>query len=200
MDIKLKNITKVIDETVIFENLNLIIKQGDFLIIKGPSGSGKTTLGNIIGGIEKPSSGLLKYDPQVTNLYRTHISFIFQNYGLLDNETVFENLKMAFIGQKTNDIEEQCQEALKVMNIKCSIYDKVKILSGGEKQRVAIARVLLKDPDVIIADEPTGNLDKKNAKIVFDLLWKLNKLGKTVILITHSDMNTRDADILVLAD
>lgn len=198
MDIKLEAVSKNYCERVLFENLNIVIKQGDFLVIMGQSGSGKTTLGSIIGGMENPTSGSIKYSVPKKNLYRHHLGFIFQNYGLLDNEDVFLNLKFAFVGKNVKNEAKMCEQALRLVGLDCKLTDKVKTLSGGEKQRLAITRVLLKNPDVLIADEPTGNLDQKNTQIINDLLIKLHKKGKTVILITHKPIDYSAAKILNL--
>lgn len=189
MDIKIRNLSKCYENNIIFKDLNIDINQGDFIVIKGASGSGKTTLGSIIGNVEKPSKGTVNYSESKKELFRKHIGFVFQNYGLIENETIYKNLEFGFIGKGdvTNEVQ-LCNEALAAVGLKCDLNKKVKILSGGEKQRLAIARILLKDPDVIIADEPTGNLDVDNTKKIYKLLINFHKMGKTIILITHKDM------------
>lgn len=198
MDIKLEAVSKSFGDRVLFEDLNLQIKQGDFLIVKGASGSGKTTLGSIIGNMEKPTTGKVVYSTGKKNLYRKHIGFIFQNYGLLENENIYKNLEFAFIGKDKQDDTSLCYDALRQVGLNCELKDKVKSLSGGEKQRLAIARVLLKDPDVIIADEPTGNLDLENTEGIDEMLIALNKMGKTIILITHKEFVYPEAKVLNL--
>lgn len=200
MDITLKNISKTFESRTLFENINLQIKQGDFIVITGTSGSGKTTLSNIIGGMEKPTSGEVIYKPKPKNLYRDSIGFIFQNYGLLENETILYNLKMAFIGRKKKNIEKICREILNKLDIHHSLNTKIKTLSGGEQQRIAIARILIKKPKVIIADEPTGNLDKKNSKLIHSYLKILNEMGITIILVTHKHISYENARIYSIND
>lgn len=194
MDIQIRDLSKTYESKVLFNNINLDIKQGDFIVIKGASGSGKTTLGSIIGGMEAPTTGTVVYSVEKKELYRKYIGFIFQNYGLLDNESIYENLKFAFIGKKDiSNKSKVCYEALSAVGLDCELDQKVKVLSGGEKQRLAIARVLIKNPDVIIADEPTGNLDTDNTERVNDLLIQFNQMGKTVILITHKQFEYDNA-------
>ncbi len=195
MKIKLKNISKEFDDKVLFDKINLTINQGEFVVIKGRSGSGKTTLANLIGGMEQPTTGHITYSPKPKNLYRNDIGFIFQNYGLLENKTIYDNLSIAFTGKKITNEEMKTKIAnvLNKLNIDVHMYKKVKVLSGGERQRVAIARILLKSPNVIIADEPTGNLDRANSKIIFNLLVELHKQGKTIILVTHENFKYHNA-------
>ncbi len=195
MQITLNNVTKQYNQRILFEDINLTINQGDFVVIKGASGSGKTTLANIIGGMERPSNGTITFNPKPKNLYRNDIGFILQNYGLLENETIYDNLKMAYIGKslKEDEIKQNIKDILETLKINANMYEFVKVLSGGERQRVAIGRMLLKKPNVIIADEPTGNLDSNNSKEIFKLLIKLNKLGTTIIMVTHEGFTYSEA-------
>lgn len=187
MKIVLDKVSKKYEEKYLFKNISMTINQGDFIVIKGHSGSGKTTLGNIIGAMDTPTSGKVRYEPSPKNLYRNDISFIFQNYGLLENETVYQNLKLAFIGREEE--YSKYEQVLAQVGLSCELNSKVKILSGGEKQRLAIARVLLKNPNVIIADEPTGNLDDDNTQIINQMLFDLHAVGKTIILISHKQID-----------
>ncbi|MDR0298170.1 MAG: ABC transporter ATP-binding protein [Streptococcaceae bacterium] len=200
--IKLENVYKSYGREL-FEDFSLTIKDGEFLGIKGTSGSGKTTLLNMIGGIEKIDAGdisLGKMSYSRLNakiqkkLFRYHISFIFQNFGLLENETVYENLSLVL---KLNKIpkgfhKENIIKALKRVNLDyVGLKAKPNTLSGGEQQRLAVARVILSDNPVILADEPTGSLDEANGDLVMQLLKSLNEKGKTVITVTHSNRYDR---------
>ena len=189
--IKIKNLSKAFEDKVLFTNLNLDIKDGEFVIFSGPSGCGKTTLLNMIGAIEKIDSGEILVDgldiskrKNQVQYFRNKIGFLFQNFALVDNRTVAENLNMVR-KDSTNDIT--IEAVLEIVGLKDKVNKKVYTLSGGEQQRVALARLVLKKSDVILADEPTGSLDKKNAETVLDILKHLNKQGKTVILVTHDE-------------
>ncbi|MFD3158847.1 ATP-binding cassette domain-containing protein (plasmid) [Haloimpatiens sp. FM7330] len=189
--IEIKNLTKKFDEKTVFLDFNLTIEDGDFIIFSGPSGCGKTTLLNMIGAIEKIDNGEIIVDgidirnkKNHLNYFRTKIGFLFQNFALVDNKTVKENLKLVRKDCKTN---LSIEEALKIVGLDEKLNKKVYTLSGGEQQRVALARLMLKKCDVILADEPTGSLDKKNAEAVLNILKQLNKQGKTIILVTHDE-------------
>ncbi|MDP7978828.1 putative bacteriocin export ABC transporter [Bacillus multifaciens] len=190
--IELKHINKQFHDKKILEDFHLKIENGDFIAIVGESGSGKTTLLNIVGLLEKADSGDIVIDGQINPnakqtllLQRNCFGYLFQNYALIENETVEKNLKIALKYQNQVDKKEQIQQALKEVSL--SGYEKKKIfeLSGGEQQRIALARVILKKCDYIFADEPTGNLDKKNRDQVFDILKKMNDEGKTILFVTH---------------
>ncbi|ENQ3077438.1 ABC transporter ATP-binding protein [Bacillus cereus] len=190
--IELKHINKQFHDKKILEDFHLKIENGDFIAIVGESGSGKTTLLNIVGLLEKADSGDIVIDGQINPnakqtllLQRNRFGYLFQNYALIENETVEKNLKIALKYQNQVDKKEQIQQALKEVSL--SGYEKKKIfeLSGGEQQRIALARVILKKCDYIFADEPTGNLDKKNRDQVFDILKKMNDEGKTILFVTH---------------
>ncbi|WP_010240567.1 ABC transporter ATP-binding protein [Clostridium arbusti] len=189
--IKIKNLTKKFDEKIVFSDFNLIIENGDFIIFSGPSGCGKTTLLNMIGAIEKIDDGEIIVDgidiknkKNHLNYFRTKIGFLFQNFALVDNKTVKENLKLIRKDCKTN---LSIEDALSIIGLEDKLNKKIYTLSGGEQQRVALARLMLKKCDVVLADEPTGSLDKKNAEAVLDILKQLNKQGKTIILVTHDE-------------
>lgn len=189
--IEMKNLTKKFDEKTIFSDFSLTIENGDFIIFSGPSGCGKTTLLNMIGAIEKIDDGEIIVDgidiknkKNHLNYFKMKIGFLFQNFALVDNKTVKENLK--FI-RKDSKTDLSIEEALEIVGLKDKINKKVYTLSGGEQQRVALARLMLKKCDIILADEPTGSLDKKNAEAVLDILKELNKEGKTIILVTHDE-------------
>ncbi|WP_102401091.1 ABC transporter ATP-binding protein [Haloimpatiens massiliensis] len=189
--IKIKNLNKKFDDKIVFSNLNLEIEDGEFIILGGPSGCGKTTLLNMIGAIEKFDSGEIIVDGidiknkrNHLNYFRKKIGFLFQNFALVDNKTVKENLKIISKDCKTN---LSMEEALRIVGLKDKLNKKVYTLSGGEQQRVAIARLMLKKCDVILADEPTGSLDRKNAEAVINILKELNTQGKTIVLVTHDE-------------
>lgn len=194
--ISLKNITKKYGDNVIFEKFNLEVEQGDFIAIMGPSGKGKSTLLNIIGILEEFDSGSLEiYDVKEPKFYtkagikllREKISYLFQNFGLVEDKTVEYNMNIAtrFINLSKQEIEKKQEEVVK--NLGLEGYEKKKIyqLSGGEQQRIALARILLKPSEIILADEPTGSLDEGNKNIVMNMLSDLNKAGKTIIIVTH---------------
>lgn len=194
--IQIKNMNKSFGKKIIFKDFHLEIKSGEFVGIYGKSGQGKTTLLNIIGTLEEPDSGLVEVLGKNVNkkkikrsLLRDDIGFIFQNYALIDNETVINNLEIALKHKtmKKSEKEEAISSVLKEVNL--SGYEKEKIftLSGGEQQRIAIARLLLKDPNLILADEPTGSLDSENRDMIASLFQKLHKQGKTIIVVTHDN-------------
>jgi putative ABC transport system ATP-binding protein len=189
--IEIINLSKKFDDKILFSNFNLRIADGDFVIFSGPSGCGKTTLLNMIGAIEKIDNGEIIVDSidiknkrNHLNYFRTKIGFLFQNFALIDNKTVKENLRLIRKNCKTN---LSIEEALKIVGLDEKSNNKVYTLSGGEQQRVALARLMLKKCDIILADEPTGSLDKNNAEIVLNILNKLNEQGKTILLVTHDE-------------
>lgn len=202
----LENVTKKFGDKKIFDNFNLTIKNGEFIAITGASGSGKTTLLNMIGMIEKPSQGDIYIDnfknPIIDSkngieILKNKIGYLFQNFALVDNETVSFNLDIAlkYIKCKNKDLLKK--EALKKVGLDNFESKKIYTLSGGEQQRVALARLLLKPCDIILADEPTGSLDKKNSNMVMQLLKEINKAGKTVIIVTHDELIWSECDVVV---
>ncbi|MCR4709841.1 MAG: ATP-binding cassette domain-containing protein [Clostridiales bacterium] len=196
--ISIRNLQKSFDDKVLFDNFNLDIPDGSFVVISGESGSGKSTLLNMIGGIEEPDSGTITVDGfDVTGkgskrkYYRDVVGFLFQNFALLENKTVKENLEMI---QKAGRSGVEIGEALDKVGLTDVLNKKVYKLSGGEQQRIALARLMIKKCSVILADEPTGSLDKRNSEVVMSVLHDLNLQGKTVIVVTH------DEDIVSRAD
>lgn len=197
--IEIKNLSKKFGEKTVLDNLNLEIMQGEMVAIVGQSGKGKTTLLNLIGLISKKDTGKISIDGVVVDkinskeamiLRREKIGYLFQNFGLIDEESVEWNLNLAFAYKKLSK-EEKDREVVDViekLGIKDLLKRKVFELSGGEQQRVAIARLMLQNPSIILADEPTGSLDVGNVQIVMDLLKDMHKQGKTIIIVTH-DMN-----------
>lgn len=194
--LKLIDISKKYQERTLFKHLSLDVQNNDLFCITGKSGSGKTTLLNIFSLIEKPSSGNVIFDnisnpfKYVQKIRREYIGYIFQNYGLINNFTVKQNLDITtkFCNLTKLERNYQYEKSLNKVGLD-SIYLKKKIfsLSGGEQQRIAIARLLITKPKYIFADEPTGNLDKNNRDLVFCELLKLHKEGATILYVTHDE-------------
>lgn len=189
--IKVKELVKAFGDRVIFDGISFEIEDGEFVVFSGVSGCGKTTMLNLIGGIEHYDGGSIVVDGMdLSNkknrleYFRTKVSFLFQNFALSDNKTVLENLEMV---SKNTRTEISFEQALEQVGVKDKKNAKVFTLSGGEQQRVALARIMVKKCDIILADEPTGSLDKENAEVVISILQQLNDQGKTVILVTHDE-------------
>ncbi len=188
--IEIKKLSKKYDDKVLFSDMSVNIDEGDFVILSGESGVGKTTLLNIIGGIEKPDTGDVYFNGLSINnkknkmkIYRNELGFLFQNFALVEKLTVKENL---LVVSPSNRSSFSIPDALEIVGMSGSEGKKVYKLSGGEQQRVAIARLLIKKCNVILADEPTGSLDEKNSDVVMELLKRLNSMGKTIIMVTHN--------------
>lgn len=196
--VEIKNVNKHFGEKRLFDNFSCDIEQGDFVVITGASGCGKTTLLNMIGGLEPVTSGKISVaGVEITNqknlqiYYRDIVGFVFQNFGLVEQKTVEENLKMIHKKGKT---EVSVQEALRSVGMEKALKQKVYSLSGGEQQRIALARLRLKNCQLILADEPTGSLDRKNGQLVMKILHQMNAEGKTVIMVTHDESLIQDTD------
>ncbi|MGH7246266.1 MAG: ABC transporter ATP-binding protein [Candidatus Levyibacteriota bacterium] len=183
-------------KTIALDGITLTINKGDFLAISGPSGSGKSTLMNILGLLDTPSSGTYLFNGKdVTQLSEDSlafvrnkgIGFVFQQFNLLPRESSLENvcLPAIYAGVSRKDREEKAKQILTSLGLGERLQNRPNQLSGGQQQRVAIARALMNDPSIILADEPTGNLDTKSGQDVMKILKELNNEGKTVILITH---------------
>lgn len=186
--IELINICKSYGEKKIFDNFSVRINSGEFVIFSGESGSGKTTLLNIIGGLEDIDSGAVVVDEKDISktknkirYFQNEVGFLFQNFGLVDSKTVAQNLNIVKKKERTQSIAS----VLEAVGLSGYENRKVFSLSGGEQQRIALARLMLKKCSIILADEPTGSLDSNNAEKVFSILKKLNEQGKTIIMVTH---------------
>jgi len=198
--IKMENIRKVYDtgkiEVEALRGLDLHIKKGDFVTVIGPSGSGKSTLMNIMGCLDKPTTGEYKLngqniknmnDNELSELRNKEIGFVFQNFNLLPYASAYENVEMPllFAGIGGKKRKEKVEYILNKVALGDRMDHKPNELSGGQKQRVAIARALVNDPNIILADEPTGNLDSKSGREIMELFVDLWKEGNTIIMITH---------------
>jgi putative ABC transport system ATP-binding protein len=203
--IELINVRKVFRtediETTALSNVNLRVGKGEFIAVMGPSGCGKSTLLNIIGLLDNHSSGTYLFDGtdvailkegQRSDLRKINVGFIFQSFNLINELNVQENIELPLIYQriKSSERKMRVEQALDKMKIGHRRYHYARQLSGGQQQRVAIARAIVSNPKLVLADEPTGNLDSANGIEVMKLLSELNRTGSTIIIVTHSD---RDA-------
>ena len=210
--IKIINLTKIFRtesvQTTALNEVSLEISQGEFVAIMGPSGCGKSTLLNMIGFLDNPTSGELWFmDQEVsrysendrTDLRNGNLGFVFQSFNLIDELTVFENveLPLLYAGVSTRERVKRVNEALERMQIAHRTEHYPQQLSGGQQQRVAIARAIVTNPRIILADEPTGNLDSTNGNEVMNLLKELNHDGATVVMVTHSEENAREAERII---
>lgn len=199
--IKTVNLEKVFRteevETLALDNVNIEVKEGEFVAIMGPSGCGKSTLLNILGLLDNPTGGdfflngieVSKYtEAQRTKLRKGVIGFVFQSFNLIDELNVYENIELPllYMGVSASDRKKKVEEAMDRMAISHRSKHFPQQLSGGQQQRVAIARAVVANPKLILADEPTGNLDSKNGQEVMALLSELNQEGTTIIMVTHS--------------
>lgn len=199
--IEIKNIFRVYDrgkpnEFTALAGIDLTVRRGDFLAIMGVSGSGKSTLMHIVGCLDRPTSGIFllngedisqKTSRELVKIRREKIGFIFQNFNLLPRRSSLANVELPLIyqGIKPQARHTSARRVLEKVGLGDKLYHKPNMLSGGEQQRVAIARALINNPDIILADEPTGNLDSKSGRAVMEVLSQLNQQGKTIILVTH---------------
>ncbi|MDN3380649.1 MULTISPECIES: ABC transporter ATP-binding protein [unclassified Pseudoalteromonas] len=210
--IKLTNLSRVFRtqdvETTALSNINLTVNEGDFLAIMGPSGCGKSTLLSILGMLDSPTTGSFDFagtdiagysEKQLAELRKASIGFVFQSFNLIDELTVFENVELPLQYQKISKGErkERVEAILKRVGIDHRGEHLPQQLSGGQQQRVAVARALVINPKLILADEPTGNLDSKNGDEVMAMLRELNREGTTVIMVTHSEKEGAYAERLV---
>lgn len=208
--IELKNIKKVYksegEDTIALKDIDLSIEKGEFLAIMGPSGSGKSTLMNILGLLDVPTSGTyILNDKNVSRLKERELSairnkeigFVFQQFNLLARTTVFDNVLMPTIYGNIPNPKEKAEALIDMVGLKKWEHHKSNQLSGGQIQRVAIARALMMDPSIILADEPTGNLDTKRSEEIMELFKDINKKGSTIVLITHEEYIARYASRII---
>ena len=210
--IKTENLQKVFRtdevETWALNNVSIEVRQGEFVAIMGPSGCGKSTLLNILGLLDNPTGGtyslngveVSKYtESQRTNIRKGVIGFVFQSFNLIDELNVYENIELPLLsmGVPASERKKKVEEAMRRMDISHRAKHFPQQLSGGQQQRVAIARAVVAGPKLILADEPTGNLDSKNGKEVMTLLSELHKDGTTIVMVTHSKHDAGYADRII---
>lgn len=210
--IKTVNLQKVFRtdevETWALNNVNIEIQEGEFVAIMGPSGCGKSTLLNILGLLDNPTGGEYRLngedvstytEAQRTALRKGVIGFVFQSFNLIDELNVYENIELPllYMGVSASERKRRVEDAMNRMAIAYRVKHFPQQLSGGQQQRVAIARAVVTNPKLILADEPTGNLDSKNGKEVMDLLTELNKEGTTIVMVTHSQHDAGYADRVI---
>ncbi len=210
--IKLENIKKVFRtdevETWALRDVNLEVKEGEFVAIMGPSGCGKSTLLNILGLLDTPTEGKFLLngvdvstmnENKRTDLRKGVIGFVFQSFNLIDELDVTENIELPllYMNVSAKERRERVKAVIQRVNISHRSHHFPNQLSGGQQQRVAIARAVLPNPKIILADEPTGNLDSKNGEEVMNLLSELHKSGTTIIMVTHSQHDAHYADRIV---
>jgi putative ABC transport system ATP-binding protein len=196
-------------EIPVLTGIDLDIPSGGFYALMGPSGSGKTTLLNLIAGIDRPTGGELEVcgyrlnaldDDELAAWRAQHVGFIFQNYNLIPVLNAYENVELPLLltSLSRSERRERVMEALQMVNLTDRMHNYPRQLSGGQEQRVAIARAIVHDPDIIVADEPTGALDSKNAEEVLDLMQHLNEeMGKTIVVVTHDPKAAHHARIQI---
>jgi putative ABC transport system ATP-binding protein len=210
--IKLKNLSKVYRtaymETTALHDINIHIAKGEFVAVMGPSGCGKSTLLNVVGMIDNPSSGEYWFDGtevgqksenDLVDVRKENIGFIFQNFNLIDDLTVAENvdLPLLYLGVPKKERQARVQEALELVGLEARARHKPQELSGGQQQRVAVARSVVGEPKLVLADEPTGNLDTKNGDEVMAMLDRLKAKGVTILMVTHSPEHGQRADRII---
>ena len=195
-------------ETTALNNINLEISEGEFIAIMGPSGCGKSTLLNILGMLDTPNSGSYNFlgedvanrsERELANVRKQNIGFIFQSFNLIDELSVAENVELPLLYQKmpAKERAERVQQVLERVNIAHRADHRPQQLSGGQQQRVAVARAVVTNPNLILADEPTGNLDTTNGEEVLNLLGQLNSDGTTIIMVTHDQGHADHASRVV---
>lgn len=207
--IEIKNLTKKYADKVIFEDVNLRLDDGLSYAIVGPSGTGKTTFLNILGGLDSPSHGQVLIDNEPLNaktlpkLRQKTFGFVFQNYGLMDKTSIAENLKVGMLNKKYARADEKAAMELALKQVKLEylpLTQKIFTLSGGEQQRVALARIILKKPTIIFADEPTGSVDEKNAEVIINHLLNDFPAQAIKIIATHAPQVWQKCDYILKLD
>lgn len=194
--------------TPALRNVSFDISKGEFVAIMGPSGSGKSTLLHILSFLDRPTSGNYLFlgqnindlaDSKLARIRNENMGFVFQSFNLLGRSSVFENVEMPLIYGETEykKRKEMVERAVAAVGLEEKLTQEASRLSGGQKQRVAIARAIVNEPDIIFADEPTGNLDSKSGAMIIDIFKKLNGLGKTIILVTHETYTAEFAERVI---
>ncbi|MGQ7408416.1 ABC transporter ATP-binding protein [Streptococcus suis] len=204
--IEIQGLKKSFEQRVIFSDLNMKLEKGKIYALIGKSGSGKTTLLNMLAKLEKADGGRIDYQGQDLSklasqqFFRDHMGYLFQTIGLLDNQSIGDNLDLGFVGQKVKKEQRQRlqNEALEQVNLGyLDLEQKVYTLSGGEAQRVALAKLILKNPPLILADEPTAALDPKNSEEVMQLLTGLKNDNRVIVIATHNPAVWEKADVVI---
>ncbi|MCR5377035.1 MAG: ATP-binding cassette domain-containing protein [Lachnospiraceae bacterium] len=202
--LEIKGLSKRYENRVLFEDFNLEVNDGEFVIIVGESGAGKTTLLNMIGGLEDVSSGTICFNEKLISgkkndreFYGKTVGFLFQSFGLLEEETVYRNLTLVPVRNRSTISIEEAMHRTGIADLR---DQKVFRLSGGEQQRVALCRLIIKQCDLILADEPTGNLDPENSRKVMSILREICALGKTVIVVTHDVRLIQEGDRVITVE
>ena len=192
-------IHKQYHDHVIFDDFSMEIEQGSFVAIQGASGSGKSTLLNMIGLLDSPDKGnIVIFDKKnVNKLLKAKIGYLFQNFALIDNKSVYYNLYLSIDHFSFPDKKERILKALEDVGLKGFENKKICECSGGEQQRVALARLLIKPCQLILADEPTGSLDSVNKEVVFKILKKMQSQGKTIVIVSHDEELVERADRII---
>lgn len=195
-------------ETTSLDAVNLQINKGEFVAIMGPSGCGKSTLLHLLGLLDNPSAGQYIFDgvdvsglseKQRAQIRKSNIGFVFQSFNLIDELNVFENIELPllYLGISTNERKKKVEEVLERLEISHRRNHFPQQLSGGQQQRVAVCRAIVSNPKLILADEPTGNLDSKNGEEVMNILSKLNQQGSSIIMVTHSENHAQYAGKII---
>ena len=210
--VRLEEITKIYRtgevETVALDGVSLTIEEGEFVAVMGPSGCGKSTLLNILGMLDAPTSGHYWFrgrdiagwpERRLAKLRKGHVGFIFQSFNLIDELTVFENIELAllYLGMSKKERRARVEAVMERFGIAHRARHRPSQLSGGQQQRVAVARALVAEPDLILADEPTGNLDSVQGQEVMEMLKELNEEGSTIVMVTHSPAHAEWAKRIV---
>ncbi|GAA0740295.1 ABC transporter ATP-binding protein [Clostridium oceanicum] len=210
--IEIKNVSKIYtmgnEQVIALDSISTKIKDGEFIAIVGPSGSGKSTLMHLVGGLDTPTKGKILVDgndiselkDSAMSKYRNEkIGFVFQSFNLENTQTALENVMMPLIFAGISDKERKAKakKALEMVGLGDKIKHKPMEMSGGQRQRVSVARALVNSPQIIFADEPTGNLDSKTGESIMELLKNLNKEGYTIIMVTHNTEHTKDVSRVI---
>ncbi|WP_323088176.1 ATP-binding cassette domain-containing protein [Allobaculum sp. JKK-2023] len=203
--VEIHHLQKSFNKKTVLDIPELIIPAGSFVIIEGPSGAGKSTLLSLVGLLDSPDQGDIQlfgqtvkpYSRKSIQFFKEKIGWLFQNYALVDSQTVEYNLDMVLDQKKQKNKSQLLQDALHQVGLEGKLASRIYELSGGEQQRVALARLLLKSCDLILADEPTGNLDRENAKRVMNLLKAMQSQGKTILVVSHDRSFDELADQII---